>query len=156
MRTDTFQPLVMDGAYAMGYGSYHHASAAAAYDAGGAAVAVHAASAAGFDIHPRPHPQPTATIFKAPVLQQQQPAPHPSDAVHISVECGTLTGVFLVPNPRVLIGVGTASEREVSPTEFERLGGKAASKKWRTSIRIQESACCFVGGWGLSGWGEAG
>ncbi len=28
--------------------------------------------------------------------------------------------------------------REVSPTEFERLAGKAASKKWKASIRVDK------------------
>jgi hypothetical protein len=28
--------------------------------------------------------------------------------------------------------------RDVSPTEFERLAGKAASKKWKASIRIDK------------------
>lgn len=29
----------------------------------------------------------------------------------------------------------------VSPTEFERISGKAASKKWKASIRIDKVGC---------------
>jgi hypothetical protein len=32
--------------------------------------------------------------------------------------------------------MGTPHEREVSATEFERLGGRGATKKWRQSIRL--------------------
>lgn len=31
--------------------------------------------------------------------------------------------------------------REISPTEFERMAGKAASKKWKASVRI-DKVCC--------------
>ena len=39
---------------------------------------------------------------------------------------------------------------EVSGTEFEKIGGKAASKKWRNSLRVQRpdgSSGASIGDW---------
>lgn len=45
-----------------------------------------------------------------------------------------MRGNFDVARTCVIVDGG----REVSPTEFERLAGKAASKKWKASIRIDK------------------
>jgi hypothetical protein len=57
--------------------------------------------------------------------------------VRVSIVCGGLPGVLLLPQMRVLVSVGARGLREVSPTEFERLGGKGAAKKWRQTIQLQ-------------------
>jgi hypothetical protein len=59
--------------------------------------------------------------------------------VHVPVECGGVAGLLAVSRLRIIMNPGTATEREVSPTQFERLGGKGASKKWRLSIHVQNS-----------------
>lgn len=58
--------------------------------------------------------------------------------VRVAVECGGLLGIMLLPRGRVLIYPGTDAAREVTPTEFEKLGGKGAAKKWRSSIRLKD------------------
>lgn len=69
---------------------------------------------------------------------------------HLKVVCGHVSGVLMVHKARIAItgsssGSGRAQaaqqqqqgkEKEVSPTEFERLGGRAATKKWKQSIRL--------------------
>lgn len=45
-----------------------------------------------------------------------------------------MRGTFDVQRMLVILDGG----REVSPTEFERLAGKAASKKWKASIRVDK------------------
>jgi len=52
----------------------------------------------------------------------------------VHVVCGDLRGVLLLPKRRILLNAGTLSALEVSPTEFERLGGKGRVKKWRMSV----------------------
>jgi SAND domain len=47
--------------------------------------------------------------------------------VQVGVVCGSLVGLLLT---RRLV-VRMADSREVSPTEFEREGGKGSSKKWK-------------------------
>jgi hypothetical protein len=68
------------------------------------------------------------------LLDEQEPS------VSVPVVCGALTGMLLLPRRRILINAGTAGECEVSPTEFERLGGKGRAKKWWMSIRTQDGA----------------
>jgi hypothetical protein len=58
----------------------------------------------------------------------------------ISVTCGDLEGTLLLPKRRVVLNAGTADALEVSPTEFERLGGKGRVKKWRMSVMKGEWA----------------
>ena len=58
------------------------------------------------------------------------------DEVH--VVCGDLQGVLLLPKRRVLLNAGSPSAFEISPTEFERLGGKGRVKKWRMSVKHGE------------------
>jgi hypothetical protein len=145
MRADAFDSLLMDGAVAMGYGGFRHGRPAsllgdsAASGSAGARLDLAAASngATAVDAAAAPPERPRRqSIFKA------APAPPPTSqqaSVRVPVECGTLTGVLLLPHPRVVVGEGTAAGKTVSPTEFERMGGKAASKKWRTSIRLLNS-----------------
>lgn len=49
----------------------------------------------------------------------------------VPVVCGDCKGVLLVKQGRVLY-----EGQEMSPTEFERLGGKASAKKWKNSVRV--------------------
>lgn len=55
---------------------------------------------------------------------------------HLKVACGDMVGTLLVHKARIRINEGTDKEKEVSPTEFERLGGRSATKKWKQSIRL--------------------
>ena len=68
----------------------------------------------------------------------QAPAPRPVPAkdvpTHLRVCCGTMRGNFDVQRALVILDGG----REISPTEFERMAGKAASKKWKASVRIDK------------------
>lgn len=68
------------------------------------------------------------------------PIPHsmPLTALPSSVEviCGDLKGILVLSKGKIFINSGTSKEKEVSPTEFERLGGRAATKKWKQSIRL--------------------
>ncbi|GBF96744.1 hypothetical protein Rsub_09486 [Raphidocelis subcapitata] len=69
-----------------------------------------------------------------------------SASARIGVTCGGVAGVLLLPRKRVLLHPGTPAAVEVSPTEFERLGGKATYKRWRSSIRVADaSAEAWVG-----------
>ncbi|WIA31738.1 hypothetical protein OEZ86_002614 [Tetradesmus obliquus] len=47
-----------------------------------------------------------------------------------------MIGTLLVHRARIVINEGSANPKEVSPTEFERLGGRSATKKWKQSIRL--------------------
>jgi hypothetical protein len=71
--------------------------------------------------------------------------PEGSGWARIGVRCGAVAGVLLLPRKRVLMHPGTAHATEVSPTEFERLGGKASYKRWRSSIRVNDAS---AGAWG--------
>ena len=53
--------------------------------------------------------------------------------VQVGVCCNGLRGMFEVQRMLVVM-----NGKEVSPTEFERLAGKAASKKWKSSIRVDK------------------
>ena len=71
------------------------------------------------------------------MLFKQAPAPRKPAAdipSHVPCCCGSMRGRFDVARTCVILEGG----REVSPTEFERLAGKAASKKWKASIRIDK------------------
>ncbi|WIA11615.1 hypothetical protein OEZ85_011719 [Tetradesmus obliquus] len=54
----------------------------------------------------------------------------------LKVACGDMIGTLLVHRARIVINEGSANPKEVSPTEFERLGGRSATKKWKQSIRL--------------------
>ena len=76
--------------------------------------------------------------MKSTFLHMQAPAPRPVPAkdipTHLRVCCGTMRGNFDVQRALVILDGG----REISPTEFERMAGKAASKKWKASVRIDK------------------
>lgn len=55
---------------------------------------------------------------------------------NLKVACGDMVGTLMVHKARIRIYEGTEREKEVSPTEFERLGGRSATKKWKQSIRL--------------------
>lgn len=52
----------------------------------------------------------------------------------VPVVCNSSRAVFDVKRTIVLLGEG----RECTPTEFERLAGKGASKKWKASLRVDK------------------
>jgi hypothetical protein len=54
----------------------------------------------------------------------------------LQVCCGDMVGVLLVAKGKIALNFGQINEKEVSPTEFERLGGRSATKKWKQSIRL--------------------
>lgn len=63
-------------------------------------------------------------------------APQPPKDVpaHVAVVCNDKRGMFDVKGMCIVMDGG----RTVSATEFERLAGKAASKKWKSSIRVDK------------------
>jgi hypothetical protein len=67
--------------------------------------------------------------------------------VALKVACGDMIGTLLVHRARIVINEGAGDEKEVSPTEFERLGGRSATKKWKQSIRLVNDD----GEWGAAG-----
>jgi len=68
------------------------------------------------------------------------------DEVRVAVTCGSLAGMMLLPKRIMLVGAGTPQAKEVSPTEFERLGGKGCNKRWKSSIQLANGSCC-IGDW---------
>lgn len=50
------------------------------------------------------------------------------------IVCNSSRAVFDVKRTMILLGEG----RECTPTEFERLAGKGASKKWKASLRVDK------------------
>ena len=76
--------------------------------------------------------------LKQLLVHVQAPPPRPVPAKdipsHLRVCCGGLRGNFDVQRALVTLDGG----REISPTEFERMAGKAASKKWKASVRIDK------------------
>jgi hypothetical protein len=83
--------------------------------------------------------KPAGTL-KQLLTHTQAPPPRPVPAKdipsHLRVCCGGLRGNFDVQRALVILDGG----REVSPTEFERMAGKAASKKWKASVRIDKAS----------------
>jgi hypothetical protein len=65
----------------------------------------------------------------------QYTGPKPDAPKQVEVICGTNTGTF----DCLRLAVITASGSQVSPTEFERLSGKGASKKWKCTIRVRKA-----------------
>jgi hypothetical protein len=53
---------------------------------------------------------------------------------YVRVVCGDQLGNFDVKRMCIIMD----GNKDVSPTEFERLAGKAASKKWKASIRVDK------------------
>ena len=62
----------------------------------------------------------------------------------MDVVCNGLAAVFLVARMVILLPCG----RDISPTEFERMAGKGASKKWKVRAARSHRAG--------SGWGGGG
>lgn len=56
----------------------------------------------------------------------------------VAVVCGDLTGVMVLPEGMIYISAGPEAGKGVSPQGFEVLGGRAASRKWRHSIRLDD------------------
>ena len=52
----------------------------------------------------------------------------------VPIVCNSSRAVFDVKRTIILLGEG----RECTPTEFERLAGKGASKKWKASLRVDK------------------
>ncbi|KAF6264248.1 hypothetical protein COO60DRAFT_1698474 [Scenedesmus sp. NREL 46B-D3] len=61
--------------------------------------------------------------------------PRPDAPKQVDVICGTTTGVF----DCIRMVIAATGGGHVSPTEFERLGGKGASKKWKCTIRVRKA-----------------
>ena len=49
----------------------------------------------------------------------------------LAVVCGPCQGEYLTASGRVVV---RGSGAEVTPTEFERLGGKGSCKKWKVGV----------------------
>ena len=64
----------------------------------------------------------------------------PFEEAWLPVACGPIQGLMLLRSQRILINAGTPAAALVSPTEFERLGGKGSCKQWRSSIRVVDGA----------------
>lgn len=67
------------------------------------------------------------------------------DSDSVPVVCGSLEGLMLLPSLRIILDAGTPAAREVSPTEFERLGGRGSSKKWRRTVFVLDGARACMG-----------
>lgn len=109
----------------------------------GASTSGHAGSPAGDE----GGMQGGAGLTSSPANSSQTPAGADEDlaaesgkyslpVAHLKVACGDMVGTLLVHKARIRIYEGTDKEKEVSPTEFERLGGRSATKKWKQSIRL--------------------
>lgn len=109
----------------------------------GASTSGHAGSPAGDE----GGVQGGAVLTASPANSSQTPAGADEDhaaesgkyslpVTHLKVACGDMVGTLLVHKARIRIYEGTDKEKEVSPTEFERLGGRSATKKWKQSIRL--------------------
>lgn len=57
----------------------------------------------------------------------------------VEVVCGNLRGTYDVAKAKVLYLSHLGGIREATPTEFERLGGRQATKKWKQSIRVVDT-----------------
>lgn len=60
------------------------------------------------------------------------PAEAHASMAALPVSCGPVRGVMLLARQRILTS-GGAAPLLVTPTEFERIGGRGACKQWRTS-----------------------
>ncbi len=69
---------------------------------------------------------PIFNTTQYPTHQTQVPS-------QVDIVCGPQRGRFDVAGGFCLLA---GNNRRVSPTEFERLGGKGSSKKWKVSIRV--------------------
>ncbi|EFJ50395.1 hypothetical protein VOLCADRAFT_88962 [Volvox carteri f. nagariensis] len=82
-------------------------------------------------------PSRLCTTTRAPQLGLAHgPAQIPAT---VEVICGTLRGTYDVAKTKILYLYHLGGIREATPTEFERLGGRQATKKWKQSIRVVDS-----------------
>jgi hypothetical protein len=70
-----------------------------------------------------------------PAASKPPPGPKPDAPKQVDIICGTNTGTF----DCIRMSVTTSSGVQVSPTEFERLSGKGASKKWKCTLRVRKA-----------------
>ena len=91
-----------------------------------------------------PQPPPAPPTENGPAAATAS-APAKDAPSSVPVICNDKRGVFDVRGLCILMDGG----KTVSATEFERLAGKAASKKWKSSIRVDK---VVPGPWGLSAW----
>ena len=78
---------------------------------------------------------PTAADAVAPAAEAAAPAvPRGPVPDTVPIVCNSSRAVFDVKRTCILLGEG----RECTPTEFERLAGKGASKKWKASLRVDK------------------
>ncbi len=70
----------------------------------------------------------------------------PPELIHVT--CGPLRGTLL-PGCRVREEKILCDGKEITPAEFERLGGRANTKKWKKSIHVELKGCVGprVGTW---------
>lgn len=92
--------------------------------------------------------EPASTAAALPSTDLQMAEEEPSTAVEpaapavprgpvpdtVPIVCNNSRATFDVKRTCILLGEG----RECTPTEFERLAGKGASKKWKASIRVDK------------------
>ncbi|KAK9825927.1 hypothetical protein WJX81_007483 [Elliptochloris bilobata] len=64
----------------------------------------------------------------------------------VKVTCGHLRGKFLVDTFRVLVD-GADGPEEINPGEFEKRGGRAQSKKWKESVKVEGQPGMSIGRW---------
>jgi hypothetical protein len=70
-----------------------------------------------------------------PAAPKPPAGPKPDAPKQVDVICGTNNGVFDCLRTAVI----TSSGSQISPTEFERISGKGASKKWKCTIRVRKA-----------------
>lgn len=92
-----------------------------------------------------PVPAPTASTNVRAYVSMRcfgvHPCIHTQVPSQVSVVCGPLRGVFDVAGGFCILA---CSSKRVTPTEFERLGGKGSSKKWKVGYCL---GCWTVGLW---------
>lgn len=87
---------------------------------------------------PRSTPQPPADGLSSSAAEGGTPNADDKDVpATVGVVCNDKVGSFDVKGMCIVMAGG----RTVSATEFERLAGKAASKKWKSSIRVDKVGC---------------
>lgn len=63
----------------------------------------------------------------------------------VEVYCNGLKGRYDAGKNKVTILTGPDAEKECVPPEFERLAGRGAAKKWKTSVRLYNSKTESIG-----------
>ena len=71
-----------------------------------------------------------------------------SNSGPVRVVCGDAVGLLHPNSGRILVESGLAlppgCSRNLKPSEFERLAGRTATRKWRYSVRVlDENGACF-------------